>query len=609
MKQSGKRWFCGWLALCLLLGMVSLGLAEGDAAVELELDTQADGDGIGLEYDLPDVVRDGLVPECDAFALDLDDGLDVNGDLNPEAMETDEAASLRANASDDEDFVIDHDGRLIAYHGLGGNVTIPSGVTVIGDWAFVECAGLTDVKIPSSVTSIGEGAFARCAGLKSVTISNGVTAIGNQAFDGCTSLASVKLPASVTSMGDFVFFGCKNLEAINVAKNNTTYASWNGLLFTHDMRTLLVCPGKKTSVAIPSGVTSIGDGAFEGCASLTGVKIPAGVTSLGVNAFHGCASLTGVKLPDSVTDIKFGAFDGCASLTGITIPAGVTSIGLQAFAYCEKLEAINVAEGSRVFASRDGILFTRNMKTLCTCPGKKTSVVVPDGVTGIGEEAFWSCGKLTSVTIPASVTSIGEDAFYDCNDKLTIRGAKGSYAEAYAKQEDIKFVALIDITGAKLTVADQAYTGKALKPAVKVVLKKKTLKQDKDYTVAYKNNKAVGTATVTVIGKGDYAGSATATFKIKPKPVKGLKLAAGKGRITASWTKASGITGYQLEYGLKKNFSDGKTVTLTKASTVKRTLTGLAAGKTCYVRVRAYKKVGKATYYSVWSTAKAAKVK
>ena len=529
MKPLGKRWFYGWLALCLLLGMVSLGLAEGDAAVELELDTQADGDGIGLEYDLPDVVGDGLVPECDAFALDLDDGLDVNGDLNPKAMETDEAASLRANASDDEDFVIDHDGRLIAYHGLGGNVTIPSGVTVIGDWAFVECAGLTDVKIPSSVTSIGEGAFARCAGLKSVTISNGVTAIGNQAFDGCTSLASVKLPASVTSMGDFVFFGCKNLEAINVAKNNTTYASWNGLLFTHDMRTLLVCPGKKTSVAIPSGVTSIGDGAFEGCASLTGVKIPAGVTSLGVNAFEGCASLTGVKLPDSVTDIKFGAFDGCASLTGITIPAGVTSIG--------------------------------------------------------------------------------EEAFYDCNDKLTIRGAKGSYAEAYAKQEDIKFVALIDITGAKLTVADQAYTGKALKPAVKVVLKKKTLKQDKDYTVAYKNNKAVGTATVTGTGKGDYAGSATATFKIKPKPVKGLKLAAGKGRITASWTKASGITGYQLEYGLKKNFSDGKTVTLTKASTVKRTLTGLAAGKTCYVRVRAYKKVGKATYYSVWSTAKAAKVK
>ena len=85
------------------------------------------------------------------------------------------------------------------------------------------------------------------------------------------------------------------------------------------------------------------------------------------------------------------------------------------------------------------------------------------------------------------------------------------------------------------------YTGKALKPEVKEVLKGKTLKKGADYTVSYKNNKAIGTATVTVAGKGDYKGTAKATFKINPKAVTGLKLTAGKGKLTASWKKPAGL--------------------------------------------------------------------
>ena len=105
------------------------------------------------------------------------------------------------------------------------------------------------------------------------------------------------------------------------------------------------------------------------------------------------------------------------------------------------------------------------------------------------------------------------------------------------------------------------------------MLNKKTLRAGTDYKVAYK---AVGTATVTVTGVGGYAGTATGSFAINPKPVKGLKLEAGTKRLTASWKKGAGITGYQLEYSLKKRFASAKKVNIAKADTVSRVIRGPA---------------------------------
>ena len=135
-----------------------------------------------------------------------------------------------------------------------------------------------------------------------------------------------------------------------------------------------------TSVNIPSSVTSIGDGAFDSCFSLTSVNIPSSVTSIGDGAFKYCYSLTSVNIPSSVTSIGGGAFYDCHSLTSINIPSSVTSIGSYAFANCRSL----------------------------------TSVNIPSSVTSIGDGAFDSCFSLTSVNIPSSVTSIGDGAFDSC---------------------------------------------------------------------------------------------------------------------------------------------------------------------------------------------------
>ena len=198
-------------------------------------------------------------------------------------------------------------------------MTIPDGVTSIGEQAFSCCTSLTSVTIPNGVTSIGENAFNGCTSLTSVTLPNSVTSIGKSAFSGCTSLTSVTLPNSVTSIGDGAFASCTSLTGIWVTEGNSHYSSdASGVLFSKDKTTLVQCPGAFSgSYAIPDSVTSIGEYAFAGCASLTSVTIPDGVTSIGWSAFFNCKSLTSVTIPDSVTSIGWFAFEDCTSLTDV----------------------------------------------------------------------------------------------------------------------------------------------------------------------------------------------------------------------------------------------------------------------------------------------------
>ena len=252
--------------------------------------------------------------------------------------------------------------RTLIKYPIGRNqrtYVIPSTVTSIGDWAFAECKSLISITIPASVMSIGRGAFEYCRNLTSVTIPSSVTSIGNDAFGGCDSL---------------------------------------------------------TSITIPSSVTSIGDCAFGGCDSLTSITIPSSVTSIGEYMFLSCQSLTSVTIPSSVTTIGRSAFNGCSSLTSITIPSSVTFVGEFAFSDCNSLTSITVDNRNPVYASIDGVLFDKNIRTLIRYPQdrKQETYVIPASVTSIGGWAFGYCRNLTSVTIPASVTSISEAMFSDC---------------------------------------------------------------------------------------------------------------------------------------------------------------------------------------------------
>lgn len=175
-----------------------------------------------------------------------------------------------------------------------------------------------------------------------------------------------------------------------------------------------------TSVVIEPGVTSIGSLAFYKCSNLTSITIPSGLTSIGEMAFFNCSALTSVTIPNGVISIGNFAFGSCTGLKSITIPSSVTSIENNIFQDCTGLTNITVDSSNPSFCSESGVLFNKDKTTLIYCPRRKTgSYTIPDGVTAIGDYAFYYCSGLTSVTIPSSVTSIVNLAFWDC-DSLTI---------------------------------------------------------------------------------------------------------------------------------------------------------------------------------------------
>lgn len=163
----------------------------------------------------------------------------------------------------------------------------------------------------------------------------------------------------------------------------------------------------------------------------------------------------------------------------------------------------------------------------------------------------------------------------------------------------------------KLSKTVYTYTGKKLQPSVAVYVNGEKIKSAA-YSVTYKNNKNVGTASVTVKGKGAYKGlSAKATFEIRPKAaVLSSPKSSAKKKISVKWKKVSQVSGYQVQYALNKKFTKGKKIKKVSGSgKTSVILTGLKSRKIYYIRIRTYKKVKGKTYYSSWSNAKKAQVK
>ena len=303
------------------------------------------------------------------------------------------------------------------------SITIPDIVTSIGDHAFMGCSSLISITIPDSVTSIGEHAFSRCSSLTSITIPDSVTSIGFGTFCACSSLTSIIIPNSVTSIGSWAFDSCSSLTSITIPDSVTSIGDY-----------AFVNCSSLISITIPDSVTSIGDGAFYGCESLISITIPDSVTSIGDGAFYGCSSLTSITIPDSLTSIGNNALSECSSLTSITIPDSVTSIGERAFWYCESLTSItipnsvtciggcifndckelhNVILETSNFFVQDNILYSKEGRVI-SCWSGNSHIIIPQGVTSIGNNAFSWCYSLTTITIPNSVTSIEESAFDGC---------------------------------------------------------------------------------------------------------------------------------------------------------------------------------------------------
>src|ERR1041385_111871 len=262
------------------------------------------------------------------------------------------------------------------------------------------------------VTSIGQSAFLQCYSLTNVTIPNSVTSIGDSAFT-YSGLTDIAIPASVTNIGNGSFFFCSQLASILVDPLNSTYSSFDGILFNKSRTVVLPGPTRKQGgVSIPASVTNISERAFFQCVNITDVIIPSGVVNIEDWTFTYCPSLTNVLIPNGVTSIGLAAFETCANLTSVTIPTGLSYVGGYAF----------FGTGLRDVAIPNTVAEI-GMGAFGSC-GILTNVTLASGIPRIADSMFGGCTNLSQIIIPTSVTTIGNDAFSACTSltNLTFLG-------------------------------------------------------------------------------------------------------------------------------------------------------------------------------------------
>lgn len=234
--------------------------------------------------------------------------------------------------------------------------------------------------------------------IKEVIVNDGAVYIGKGAFANCENLQKITLPESVSELGDGAFAACRQLE----------------------------------NIVIPSKVKTIPKRCFTDNINLRYIHLPEGLTSIGYSAFSWCDSLEYIELPDSLKSIGEDAFSENLKLKEIRIPHDVTSIPDYAFAGCPELKKAELSPAVKAVGKG---AFDRD-KSL-------TEIYLPDGVEEIGECAFARCYQLERLYIPKSVKSIGKDILL-ISDKAVIYGFKGSSAEKYATDNNLRFEAVTE---------------------------------------------------------------------------------------------------------------------------------------------------------------------
>lgn len=289
-----------------------------------------------------------------------------------------------------------------AFFGSGLVEVSLGNVEHIGERAFSQCNALVKIEIPASVKTMESEAFSECKELANAKIADGITVVGEAAFFKCTSLVSVEIPASVTVIEEDAFLGCIQLSSVSLPEGLTDL----GPRAFGDCRSLV-------SIEIPSSVVNMRS-AFHECSALETIKIPEGVTDIG--SFERCFSLKSIEIPDGVTKIGSSAFFGCRSLKNLVIPDTVTAIGKNAFDGCNALESITLP-----FLGGEGLKET----TLGDCFGSNTNLrwlkkIVITGGTIIPDSAFEYQRSMTELVLPAGITHIGEYALASCTGLTTI---------------------------------------------------------------------------------------------------------------------------------------------------------------------------------------------
>ena len=278
-----------------------------------------------------------------------------------------------------------------------------------------------------NITALPIQAFYKSTNVENLILPNTLITIGEEMFYQ-SKLKTVVIPANATTIGNSAFEQCASLISIDIPANVETI----GTAVFWGCSSLTTVTFEKGSQLKNIGGGSSYYGAFSYCTALTSIEIPASVETIGASAFKGCSKLATVTF-EKESQLKtigggysepnyYGVFSDCTALTSIEIPASVETIEAAAFKGCSSLATVTFENGSQLKTIGGGS-YSSGAFSDCTA---LTSIEIPASVETIEAAAFKDCSSLTSIEIPASVETIKASAFKGCSSLATVTFENGS---------------------------------------------------------------------------------------------------------------------------------------------------------------------------------------
>ena len=294
-------------------------------------------------------------------------------------------------------------------------ITVPDGVTKLGENAFKGCRELENIELPQTVQTIGDSAFEDCYKLQHIELPDNLKKIEESAFRNCINLKDIELPEGLKILRGGTFSGCHSLENVNIP---ISIISINGYTFEE-------CKSLK-KIILHEGMEEIFAGAFLNCQGLEEVEMKEGINLIGNEAFSGCENIKSINIPDTVEKIGYRAFYSCKNLEDIKMSDGIKYVGTEAFNET-KYYIENLSDNNDIYIGKVLIKYNRGSSDIKVregtrviangaCAGKQNlfSAELPESLVCIGDEAFAECNELKNVNIPSKLEEINARAFYAC---------------------------------------------------------------------------------------------------------------------------------------------------------------------------------------------------
>ena len=338
------------------------------------------------------------------------------------------------------------DGANLALMDSSGTLTIPDGVTKIGNGAFANLSGLKTIIIPGTVKEIGTNAFTNNTDLTKVVLQEGIEIIGNEAFKECDNLTTIELTESLTSIGSNAFEGCTKLDNVIIPSQITVIEG----------ATFYGC-SNLTTIKLPENLQSIKDYAFTSCICLDNVYISKNVNSISNSAFSNCTNLANIEISNENTKYSYSKGNGMLmdlennnilfvsgevlnNITTFSIPEGITNFNANIGSYTNitkivipqslekmgsantfpvSISSVEITGGNTNFVVENECLYNEDKTELIMCFTKEREVDLADEVTTIKSYSFKQATNIEDVNFDGNITKIENQVFeWSQNSKI-----------------------------------------------------------------------------------------------------------------------------------------------------------------------------------------------